>query len=121
MTLHELHEAATLSRRDLDVGDLAEALEERTELVLSDVSREPTDEDSGVVGVCELVHWLWLAIVSHRWIAHLVVHVWSGWTRSAAAWHAAHAPRSSAASFVLWRRSRDAHGSIAAVDTLHLL
>lgn len=55
VTVDELDKTTALSGRDLDVGDLAEALEERAELVLSDVARQTTDEDSGVVGVGELV------------------------------------------------------------------
>ena len=121
MTLYELDKATTLSRWDLDVSDLTEALEERTKLVLGDVTRKPTDKDSGVIRVRELVHWLWLAIVPHRWIAHLVVHIGSCRSRPASARHATHTTRSSAASLILGCSSRDTHGSIAAVDTLHLL
>jgi len=58
MAMHELDEAAALARRDLDVGDLAEALEEGAELVLSHVARETADEDGRVVGVRELVYGL---------------------------------------------------------------
>ncbi len=58
VAVDELHEAAALAGRDLDVGDLAEALEEGAELVLGDVAREAADEDGRVVGVRELVHGL---------------------------------------------------------------
>ena len=58
MAMHELHEAAALAGRDLDVGDLAEALEEGAKLVLGDVARQTTDEDSRVVGIGELIHGL---------------------------------------------------------------
>ncbi len=56
--MHELHEAAALAGRDLDVGDLSKALEERAELVLSHVARETANEDGRVVGVRELIHGL---------------------------------------------------------------
>jgi hypothetical protein len=58
MTMHELNEAATLSRRDLDVSNFAESLEKRAKLVLSNVARETTNEDGGVVRVGELIHGL---------------------------------------------------------------
>jgi hypothetical protein len=56
VAVDELNEAAALARRDLDIGDLTEALEEGSELVLSDVARKATNKDGGVVGVSELVH-----------------------------------------------------------------
>ena len=56
MTVDELDKATALARGDLDIGDLAKALEERAQLILSDIAREATDEDSGVVRVSELVH-----------------------------------------------------------------
>ena len=56
MAVHELHEATALARGDLDVCDLAKALEERPELVLSNITREATNEYGRVVGVGELVH-----------------------------------------------------------------
>jgi hypothetical protein len=58
MAVDELDKAAALARRNLDVGDLSEALEERAELVLGDVTRETADENSRVVGIGELVHGL---------------------------------------------------------------
>ena len=64
VAVNELDEAAALARRNLDVGDFAEALEERAKLVLSDVARQTADEDSGVVGVRELVHGLhWIELL----------------------------------------------------------
>lgn len=56
MAVDKLNEATTLARGDLDVGDLAESLEEGSELVLGDIAGQSTDEDGGVVGVGELVH-----------------------------------------------------------------
>lgn len=56
VAVDKLDETAALARRDLDVGDFTEALEEGAELVLGDVARETTDEDGSVVGVSELVH-----------------------------------------------------------------
>ena len=58
MTVDELDEAATFARRNLDIGNLAETLEEGTQLVLGDVARETANENGGVVGVGELVHGL---------------------------------------------------------------
>jgi len=69
MTLDELDEATALARRDLDVSDLAETLEERSKLILSDIAREATDEDCGVVGISKLIHRLGSTIVSHRQLA----------------------------------------------------
>lgn len=56
MTMHKLDEAATLARGDLDVGNLAESLEERAQLIFGDIARKATNEDGGVVGIRELVH-----------------------------------------------------------------
>ncbi len=58
MAMDELHEAAALAGGDLDVGDLAKALEEGAKLVLGDVARQTADEDSRVVGISELIHGL---------------------------------------------------------------
>jgi hypothetical protein len=58
VAVNELNETAALARGDLDVGDLAESLEERTELILRDIAGQATDEDRGVVRVSELVHGL---------------------------------------------------------------
>lgn len=56
MAMNELHEAAAFAGGDLDVGDLAKALEEGTQLILSDVARQTTNEDGCVVRVRELIH-----------------------------------------------------------------
>ena len=58
VAVNELDETASFAGRDLDVGDFAESLEERAKLVLGDVARETANENSGVVGVSELVHGL---------------------------------------------------------------
>jgi hypothetical protein len=117
VALDELNETAALARGDLDIGDLAEALEEGAELVLGDVSTESADEDSSVVRVGELVHGLRSAVVAHRGSAH-GIHAHA---RSAAALlhlHAARATRSTA--LVLGGSSADAHRTVAAVNALHL-
>lgn len=113
MSLHELNETAALSRRNLDVGDLAKALEEGAELVLGDIAGETTDEDRRVVRVSELVHRLRSAVESH-WGASHRWRVQAGWTR--------HTHRGGSDSWALVLRSsgRDAHGTVATVDTLHL-
>jgi hypothetical protein len=116
VTLDELDEATALSGRDLDVGDLAKALEEGTKLILSDVARKATDEHGGVVGVGELVHGLRSTVVAghrrgtHRVHAHGV----------RATGHAAHTRGTSSAALVLGGGGADAHGPVAAVDALHL-
>jgi hypothetical protein len=56
MTMDKLDKATALARRNLDIGDLSEALEERTKFIFRDVAREATDEDRGVVRIRELVH-----------------------------------------------------------------
>ena len=117
VTLHELDETAALARRNLDVGDLAEALEERAELILSDVARKATDENSGVVGVSELVHGLRSAVVAHRRSAH-GVHAHARAATTLLHVHAARATGSTA--LVLGGRSTNAHGSVSTVHTLHL-
>lgn len=58
MTMDELNKAAALARGDLNVGDLAEALEERTKFIFGDVARETTHKDGGVVRIGELIHGL---------------------------------------------------------------
>lgn len=112
VALNELNETATLSRRDLDVSDLAESLEERTELILSDITRESTNEDSCVVRVSELVHRLRSTVETHGRSTHWRVHA-SG-TRHA------HGSGNNTRTFVLGSGGGDAHGTVAAVDTLHL-
>jgi hypothetical protein len=112
MTLDELDETTALARRDLDVGDFTEALEERTELVLSDVAGEATNENGGVVGVGELVHGLRSAIEAHGGSAHGRVH-------ASGAGHA-HTTGHHTGALVLGCGGRDTHGAVTAVDTLHL-
>jgi hypothetical protein len=56
--MHELNKATALSRGNLDVGDFSESLEEGAELILGHVATQATHEDSGVVGIRELVHGL---------------------------------------------------------------
>ena len=120
VALDELDKAAALSGWDLDVGDLSEALEERAELVLGDIAREATDEDGGVVGVSELVHWLGGTVVADRGSSHGVHargHVASHW----GAGHTAHGTRwSTTARLVLGGCGGDSHGAVATVDALHL-
>lgn len=116
MSVNELDETAALARWNLDVGDFAEALEERTQLILSDVARKTADEDSGVVWVGELVHRLGRAVVAHRRSTHTVhAHVWPA-TR-----HATHTTRRAATRLVLGSSRTDAHGTVTAVDALHLV
>jgi hypothetical protein len=118
VALDELHETASLARRDLDVGDLAKALEERTQLVLGDIAREPTNEDSGVVGISELIHRLGTTIIwSHlRRTAHWrrVAHRPA---RSTATHHVVHVARSA---LILGSSGWYAHRAVAAIHTLHL-
>lgn len=56
MTVDELDESAALARRNLDVSDLAKALEERSEFIFGDIARQATNKNSGIVGIGELVH-----------------------------------------------------------------
>lgn len=122
VAVDELNEAAALARRNLDVGDFTEALEERSELVLGDVARKATNEDGSVVGVSELVHLsgrvkttiseaLHTTSIPHLLLRHTTHHgtaiVVSLTTEAVVA-------------TILGRSSRDTHGSVAAVDTLHL-
>lgn len=113
VALDELDETTALARGNLDVGDLAEALEEGPELILGDVTRETTDEDSGVVGVGELVHGLGSTVEAHGGTAHRGVH-------ASGAGHAAHVSSADTGTLVLGGGGGDAHGAVAAVDTLHL-
>lgn len=128
VALNELDETAALSRWDLDVSDLAETLEEGAKLILGDVAGQTTNEDSGVVGVSELIHGLRGTIVSSHWgTTHLTTHLL--WLTTI---HARRHLRSTlvhalhlvwgAARLLLILRSRggNAHGTITAVNTLHL-
>jgi hypothetical protein len=56
MSVHELDEAASLAGRNLHVGNLAEPLEERSELILGHIARKTSDENRSVVRVGKLVH-----------------------------------------------------------------
>lgn len=112
VTLDELDETTALARRNLDVGDLAESLEERAELILSHVARQTTNEDGGVVGVGELIHGLRGAVEAHGGTAHRGVH-------AGGAGHT-HVGSADTGALVLRGGGRDTHGAVAAVDTLHL-
>ena len=113
VTLHELNEAAALPRRYLDVSDLAEPLEEGTELVFGHVPRESANEDGGIVRIRELVHRLGSAVVSNRRVSH-GVHAYRALTRHR------HAARSSCSRLVFGGCRRDPHRTVAAIDPLHL-
>jgi hypothetical protein len=116
VTLHKLDETAALARGDLDVGNLAEALEERAELVFSDVAAESADENSGIVRVGELVHGLGSTVVAHRRSAH-GIHAHS---RAATLLHVHTTRAAGATALVLGGRSTNAHRSVSTVHTLHL-
>lgn len=122
MTLYELHETAALPGWNFDIGDLAETLEKRTKLILSDIAREPANKNSGIIRVRELVHWLLLAIVADRWVSH-VVDTTHSWVRpdGSASRHATHAARWPTTSLIFRRGRGDSHGPVAAVHTLHFL
>lgn len=125
MTLDELDEATTFSGWDLDVGDFAKPLEEGTKLVFGDVAREPTNENSGVVGVSKLIHWLLLVVETH-WRS--TAHGWrvAHWSTTATATtlllhaHSARSTRSTRAALILGCSGRNTHRSIPTIDTLHL-
>jgi hypothetical protein len=108
MSLDELDKTASLSWWDLDIGDLAKALEERAELVLSDIAGQSSNENCGVIWIGELVHWLRSTVVTNWWSTHGVHADWS--------WHTGW----SWPSLVLWGGRGDAHWAVSAVDTLHL-
>lgn len=115
VALDELDETTALSGGNLDVGDFSEALEERAELILGDVAGQTTNEDSGVVGVGELVHRLGSTVEGHGRAAHGRVHA-SG----AGHTHASSTVAANTGTLVLGGSGGDAHGAVAAVDTLHL-
>lgn len=56
VTMDELDESATLSRRNLDVGYLPKPLEEGSQFVFGYITRKTAHENSGVVWIGELVH-----------------------------------------------------------------
>jgi len=122
MAMDELHEATTLAGRDLDVGNFAKSLEEGAELVLSNVSGEAADEDGGVVGVSELVHGLhWVECstlaVKGRGSPH-------GARMAGNGRHDLVGPLPVSTAVLVRARlgggCGNAHGTVAAVDTLHL-
>jgi hypothetical protein len=117
VTLHELDETASLAGRNLHIRNLTESLEEGSELVLGDVSREATDKDSGVVGIRELVHRLGSTIVAHWGSTHRVhAHAWT----TALLRHAHTTGSAGSTALVLGGSSGNAHRAVAAVDALHL-
>jgi hypothetical protein len=113
VALNELDETAALAGRDLNVCDFTEALEEGAELILGDVATKTANENGCVVRVGELVHWLRSTVETKRRSAH-AVHA-NGTTG-----HTAHTSRTGVLVLVLGGSSADAHGSVAAVDALHL-
>ena len=125
MALDELNETTPLSRWDLDIGDLSKSLEEGAEFIFSYIAGKTANEDGSVVGIGKLVHGLGSAVVPNRRITHRVctAHHLATWT----ALSATHAGRATghttrpSASLVLWSCRGDTHGTIAAVNTLHLL
>lgn len=117
VTLHKLDETAPLAWGNLDIGNLAETLEEGAKLILGDVAGQATDENSGVVWVGELVHGLRSAVVAHRGSAH-GIHAHARAAATLLHLHATRATRST--TLVLGGCSADAHRPVAAVDALHL-
>lgn len=115
VALHELDETTALSGGDLDVGDFSEALEERAELILGNVAGQTTDENSGVVGVGELVHGLGSTVERHRRATHGRVHA-SGTGHT----HGSTTVATNTGTLVLGGSGGDAHGAVATVNTLHL-
>jgi len=113
VALNELDETAALTGRNLDVCDLAKALEERAELIFGNVTAKTTNENGGIVGVGELVHWLRSTVETKRRSTH-AVHA-NGTAR-----HATHGSRTGVLVLVLGGSSADAHGSVTAVNALHL-
>jgi hypothetical protein len=119
VTLDELDEATTLSGGDLDVGDLTEALEERAKLILSDVSGQASNENCGVVGVGELVHWLRSTVITQWWGSTHAVHIRCSHATSHSTRHW-HTSRSTSSRLVLRSSGRDSHRAVATINTLHL-
>jgi hypothetical protein len=146
MTVNKLNEAASLSRRNLDVGNLAKPLEEGPQLVLCNVTGESPDKNSGVVRISELVHLhrtegsctlaavaitgllllrrLLLLLLLHPVISHRAIVMLHSRLRSR------HHLRTSklvelattALMTTILRSSwRDAHGSVSTIDALHLI
>ena len=119
VTLDELDEAAALSGRDLDVGNLTKTLEERAKLILSNIAGQASNEDGCVVRVGELVHWLGSTIVTQWRRSTHAIHARCGHAGSHGTRHW-HTSGSTTTRLVLRSSSRDSHGAIAAVNTLHL-
>jgi hypothetical protein len=117
VTLDELDEATSLSGRNLDIGDLAEALEKGAKFILSDVTRQASNEDSGVVRVGELVHGLGLTAIVRRHLRRSHLRRVAHRTTTATSHHGIHA---AGTALILWSSGADAHGTVAAVDALHL-
>jgi hypothetical protein len=117
VTLHELHETTSLAWWDLDVGDFTKALEEGTELILGDITRETTHKDSCVVWVGELVHRLGSAVVAHGRRAHRV-HAHARATATLLL-HAHAGGTARTTTLVLGCRSANAHRAVATIDALH--
>jgi hypothetical protein len=113
VALDELDETTALTRRDLDVCNLAKALEERAELIFGDVTTKTTNENGGVVGVSELIHWLGSTVEAKRRGTH-AVHA------NGTAGHTAHGSRTGVLVLVLGGSSANTHGSVTAVNALHL-
>ncbi len=124
VSLDELHESAAFSGRDLDVGDFSKALEERPEFIFRDVARQASDEDGGVVGVRELVHWLWSTVIAHGRSTHRVHPHGTAdpaATTTTSLLHAStHTSWSAATALVLRSCRRYTHGSVATVHALHI-
>jgi hypothetical protein len=122
MAVDELDETAALARWYLDIGDFAEALEEWSKLVLGDVSGKTTDKDGGVVGVSELVHLGSRVEASVRETLHttIVPHLLLGHARHHRAAMLVSLATETVVATVLGGSSRDSHGSVTAVDSLHL-
>lgn len=117
VTLDELDESTSFSWGNLHVGDFTEALEEGAKLIFGDISRQTTDENSGVVRVSELVHGLGSTVVPHWRSAH-GIHA----TRTALLRHAvAHGLSAGTAALVLGGGGGNAHGAVTAVHALHFI
>jgi hypothetical protein len=123
VTMNELNEATALARRDLDVCNFAKALEERPELIFSDIAGQTTNENSSVVGVRELVHLsggIETTISEASLLLHSTPHLL---LRHASAHHGVTVLALTEAVVIvtiLGGSSRNAHGAVAAVHALHL-
>lgn len=118
MALDKLDEAAALSRWDLNIGDLAKALEEGSKFILGDIAGKTTNKDRCVIWVGKLVHWLWCSVVTQRWCTH-GIHT-AGHTSTHGSRHSGHSRWCIAARLVLGGGSRNAHRPVTAIDALHL-